>query len=195
MLAVNTQSHRPLSGASTVWNFILPGAIIVGFAAMYSAFRVTRLHGLHLDWTWINVVYLLLWLILASAFGVVAIRCGRTQRIASIFAWITCAAAALRGLYWGFLLVDDGRNGTHYAYSHYLPLVTGVALIAFGIASHRPFRWWWSAPAFIAGFLDARASALGLYRAHPYVSLIWLVPLVVLGIAMSRTRIGARAAN
>ena len=47
-------------------------------------------------------------------------------------------------------------------------------------------------PAFIAGFLDARASALGLYRAHPYVSLIWLVPLVILGIAMSRTRVGAR---
>jgi len=192
---VNTRNDRPLSATSTAWNFVLPGAIIVAFAATYSAFRIIRLHGLHLEWTWINAVYLVLWLILALAFGVVAIRCGKTQRVASLFAWITCAAASLRGLYWGFLLVDDARNGTHFAYSHYLPLVTGVALIAFGIASHRPFRWWWSAPAFIAGFLDARASALGLYRAHPYVSLIWLVLLVILGIAMSRTRVGSRAVS
>lgn len=180
---------------SAPWNFVLPGAIIVAFAAIYSTFRIVRLHGLPIQWTWINTVYLVLWLTLALAFGVVALRCGRTQRIAAAFAWITCAAAALRGLYWGFLLFDDARNGVHYAYAHYLPVVTGLSLIAFGIASHRPFRWWWSAPAFIAGLLDARASAVGLYRAHPYVSLGWLVPLVILGIAMSRTRIGARAAS
>ena len=81
---------------------MLPGAIIVAFAATYSAFRIVRLHGLHFDWTLINAVYLMLWLTLALAFGVVAIRCGTTQHIASVFAWITCAAAVLRGLLLGF---------------------------------------------------------------------------------------------
>lgn len=188
----NTRNDQQLPAA---WNFVLPGALIVAFGIVYASFRIARVHGVHVGWNWVDATYLGLWVALAVAFGLVARRCGKTQRVVSIFAWIACAAASVRGLYWGFLLMDDARIGWHYAYSHYLPLLTGLAIMCFGIAAHRPFRWWWSVPAFIAGFFDARASALGLYRAHPYLSLIWLVPLVILGIAMWRTRAGAPAAS
>jgi hypothetical protein len=170
-------------------DFVLAGAIIVAFGAIYATFRIARMHGFHVSWMWVNAVYLALWAAFALAFGLVAKRMGKTHRAASIFAWITAAAAAGRATYWGFLLVADVRSGTYYAYSHYLPLLTAVALIAFGIAAHQPFRWWWSVPAVVAGFLDARASMLGLYRSSPYLGLLWLVPLVILGIAMWRTRV------
>ena len=54
----NAQDHRRLSTATTVWNFVLPGAIIVGFAAMVQR---SGLSGctVYIRWTWINIVYLL----------------------------------------------------------------------------------------------------------------------------------------
>ncbi|MBW0019532.1 MAG: hypothetical protein JO236_18560 [Mycobacterium sp.] len=176
-------------------NFDLPGGIIIGFALIYATFRISRLHGLHVGWIWVDAVYLILWLALGWAFGVVAVRCGKAERWASAFAGLTAAAASVRALFWGFLLVDDARPSSYYALIQYLSLFTALALMSFGIAAHRQFRWWWSVPAVLAGFLDARTSALVIYRTDPYLGLIWLIPLVILGIAMYRTRVSATTAN
>ena len=196
---IRDQSYEPASADPqpvTQANFVLPGAILVAIGTAFATFRIARLHAFPVDWIWVKVVYLLLWVAFALAFALVAMRCAKAQQALSIFAWLTCAGASVRAGYWGFLLVDDAQSGAYYAYGHYLPLLTAVALIAFGISAHEPFRWWWSVPAMIAGALDARSSVLGLYRLSPYMSLLWLIPLVVLGIAMCRTRVAAeRAAN
>jgi hypothetical protein len=112
-------------------------------------------------------------LLLAVAFVLVARRCGTEERAVAITAWLA-AAAALLGLVSLFLGISHRLS----------PVPISLALIAFGIAAHRRFGRSWSVPASLAGLFGL----LGVVS--PFVlTVVWLIPLFVLGIAMCRTRV------
>jgi hypothetical protein len=136
------------------------------------------------------LIFALLFLIPAVAFGLVARRCRTGERPVSNTAWLTCAAmltVALLQVVWPLL-------GSRLVYS--LTALTFFALVAFGVTSHRPFGSSWSIPASTAGLLGVFG-----YIGHAYYFFggiftgVWLIPLLILGIAMCRTRVGPRAIN
>jgi len=128
------------------------------------------------------------WLVLAVAFGLVARRCWAGRRAVAITGLLTCVAALAGGV--ASVLVSASA----------LQLVLSLAflaLIAFGITAHRPFGWWWSVPATVAGLLGASGTIVPAfsyleelsYPEYFYYGWLWLVPLLILGIAMCRTRV------
>lgn len=119
-----------------------------------------------------SLLLILLWLPLAAAFVLIALRCGPADRAVAIMAWLVAAAALAGPL--SFLVRTPFHLGQ---------LPVSLALIAFGITAHRKFGWPWSAPAWVGGLLGVAAAFLGLFL------MIWAVPLFILGIAMCRTRI------
>ena len=125
--------------------------------------------------------YMLSWLVLAVAFAVLTKRCWAGTRPVAITALLTCVAALLSGaaLELAPSVVTLNRVFT----------LTFIALIAFGITAHRPFGGWWSVPATVAGLLGLSPYLFGYYLYSSILSLLWLIPLLILGIAMCRTRI------
>jgi hypothetical protein len=122
----------------------------------------------------------LLFLMLAVAFGLVAKRCRTGERAVRRAAWLTCAAMVLQvvGSPLGFRIV------------YLLTALTFFSLVGFGVTSHRPFGSSWSIPASTAGLLGVFEYAWRALYGNGY-TIFWLIPLLILGIAMCRTRVGA----
>jgi hypothetical protein len=130
----------------------------------------------------------LLFLMLAVAFGLVAKRCRTGERAFRRATWLTCAALVAAAL----LQVVGFPLGFRIVY-----LLTAVAffsLVGLGVTSHRPFGSSWSIPASIAGLLGVFEYAWRAVYGSGY-TIFWLIPLLILGIAMCRTRVDPRAIN
>jgi len=172
--------QRPVS-------FVAPGVLVMIFAVAFPIWRFTWLPPS----TASEVIGASTWLFLAVAFGLVARRC-RAKRAVAITAWLTCAAAVV-GMMLApvavILLGAGNYNHNYYLYFRVAILVAFLALIAFGVAARRPFGWWWSVPASVAGYLGALGVCV------PLGLLCTLIPLIILGIAMCRTRIGSSVAT
>lgn len=138
-----------------------------------------------------------LWMLLAVAFGLTARRCGAAQRGVAIAAWVTCAAASLGVVGWVLMLVLTVGEGK------LLLLPTFLALVAFGIAALKPFGPGWSVPSVLAGalglvgYVHVKSSYPGIVLSGESdlgrVGALWLLPLLILGIAMCRNRIAPAA--
>lgn len=178
-------------------NFVLPGILLIIFAVLSAIFAVwldidSYSSSYYQRGIIIASLYLPLWLVLSAAFGVVAVRCGRSERALAITAWLTCAAALVAALAMGLLIIFLRST------VGLLPELTFLALIAFGAAAHRPFGKWWSIPATAAGLLGALGytyspvyAGFSHFILTPFsliVFVIMLTPLLILGIVMSRAR-------
>jgi serine/threonine-protein kinase len=191
------QPRRPV-------NFVVPGVLVTTFAAISIIFAISEFwtSGLYkLGSTAGRLVefgYLSAWLALAAAFGLIARGCRAGERAVTITAWLTCAAALVGALPWGIALFARPV----YWFLGICPGLTFLALIAFGVVAHRSFGWWWSVPASVGGFLGALGDVMSegdLYGDYSYATFLvydgsygtpasasWLVPLLILGIAMCR---------
>ncbi len=169
-------------------NFVASGVLVTIFVAASILIAIMRTsdYGLYLrNHEQFALVNLCLDLVLAVAFGLVAWRCRESARPLSIAAWATCVGAVLAAL--PLVSVVGG---------HYLFFGLPLALIPFGVTAHRPFGWWWSVPASLAGLFSTATHIMGLYMSFTLtkgilVAAIWLIPLLVLGIAMFRTRVAS----
>jgi hypothetical protein len=77
-----------------------------------------------------------------------------------------------------------------YRIVYLLTAVPFFALVAFGVTSHWPFGPWWSIPASAAGLFGAFEYAWRALYDNGY-TIFWLIPLLILGVAMCRTRVPA----
>src|SRR6202000_2441414 len=118
----------------------------------------------------------------------------------TITTWLTCVTALVGALAWVALLFGVWVDWVFGMY----PVLTFLALIPFALNAHRSFGWWWSLPAAGAGFLGALGYVISFVIDGPnYIaeysypnfvlffprygtslSASWLVPLLILGIAM-----------
>jgi len=139
-------------------NFVVPGVLVTIFAAISIIFAISEFYtgGLYfLGGSTAEILvqfgYLSSWLVLAAAFGLVARGCRAGERAVTITAWLTCASALVGALPWGLVLFKVWVDWIFGIF----PVLTFLALIAFGVIAHRSFGWWWSVPASVAGFLGA----------------------------------------
>jgi hypothetical protein len=135
------------------------------------------------------IFQLLLWVMFAVAFGLVARRCQGHERAVVAAAWFTCGTAVVAAL--GLALIP----GLGVRVGSLIPGSAMLALLAFGVAAHRPFGLWWSVPATAAGTLGALSVLNSFLWGLNLLGLLWLIPLLILGIAMCRTRVDPRAIN
>ncbi len=199
--------EAPRAQESRPGNFVAPGILLVVVFAFGIGYAILKImFGLNTNYNVIRLSVffnLVLWLLLALAFGLVAGRCRGNERAVAVTASMTCAGAVLGALPWGIMLLTNGIA----AFWCWLAYLTFCALIAFGVASLPPFGWWWAVSAAAAGLLNIAlyvfypAYAFGpryfyttLYGYHYVpmsflISMLWLIPLFVLGIAMCRTRV------
>jgi hypothetical protein len=180
-------------------NFVAPGAAIAVSAALrilICILVVAHAPFYHNHYRLFEFFYLVLWLILAAGFGLVAKRCQATGRTLSIMAWVTCAAVVLGALPWALLIVA----GTSMSVGKVTSPIAYSALIAFGVTAHRPFGWPWSIPASVAGLFGIATNIMELQFISENIRLVrraiyggwlpltFLIPLLILGIAMAVTR-------
>jgi predicted Ser/Thr protein kinase len=184
--------------------FIVPGVLIMLFAGLGAVLPFLFFEFWVFDLLVERLLFLALWLVLAAAFGLVA----RTSRAAAapaaaVTAWVTCAAAVVAAVAFAAPYVFGPTPDV----VGLLPELTFWVLIAFGVAAHRPFGWWWSVPATAAGLLGAT----GYTFSPPYsvfvfshfvldyiafvIFAVMLIPVFILGIAMARTRRDAPSAT
>jgi predicted Ser/Thr protein kinase len=165
-------------------NFVAPGVLITVFAAVSIILAII---ATGYSAAFVSVC---LWLVLALAFGLVAMRCRAGERAVAIVSWLTCVAVPLGAMP---LMAQLLRINTHVTYGYVYSLLTAVTFvtfIAFGFTSHRPFGWRWSVPASFAGLLGIVSYPFGV---GALLGAIWLVPLLILGITLCRTRVGGQS--
>jgi serine/threonine protein kinase/uncharacterized membrane protein len=186
-------------------NFVAPG-ILIGIAGALRIICLLIMAKVAASEPWnsfahftrdhlLYFIYGSCWLMLAVAFGLVAARCKADERIVAAVAWLAVVASVVNGLLWFLILVSvNPLNTGRYAF-----WAAMVALIAFGIAAHRPFGKGWSVPAVLAGlfgfisyFYDHQAVRIYSHSdaiLHSGVdNLGWTISIFALGIAMLLTR-------
>jgi serine/threonine protein kinase len=194
-------------------SFVAPGVLITIFAGLNIVVSLWDINQRHYDddpaqWhrSLITLVLTLFsWPIFAVAFGLAA-RKGRVAgRAFATMSWLNCAAAFAGAWPWLCLLVERQTISTLV---RAVPLLVFITLIGFGIAARQQFGWRCFLLASIAGglgivgfLLTPKGGEYGflggeiLQLPTSPLAMTWLIPLLVLGIAMCRTRVGPRATN
>ncbi len=187
-------------------NFTAPGVLLMVFAAIVTALGT---------WGYVSggiyylgsmkrlltaLVFVVSWLEFALAFGMVAALCAKTgERMVVRAAWLTCAAGLVAAMPWAYLALTGTQEPGP---SWWWPFFSRVALVFFGIAAKRTFGQWWFAAALVAGLYGIFAFSVSAeyqqlrdvgitHGISTLISIGWLIPVAILGIAMCRTRIQA----
>jgi serine/threonine protein kinase len=177
-------------------NFLLPGVLIAIFSVfriLFGIFAISFRTFHYITNSFLVFVYLCMWLVAAAGFGLIAWRLRASDRALSIVAWVTCATTAVAAAPWALYLI---LGSSHNAGRLTSPIAF-LSFIAFGVTAHRRFGLRWSVPACVAGLLGIMESILEMpiVASHlvvlihsGFVPLLWPIPLLVLGIMVSRTQ-------